>query len=550
MDLSQYLETMKKLPERFSNLNFWRGVRKLRDKMVDTFEYVGMWGNGIEGQIDSLKNDLANYCPINLEYQKLNLLAMGKYLDGDILIDKNLVGYSETTFLPIITNGNDIVVTMSTAKMETKGITGFKWDKGTSTQAFVGYTENVRAFNGTQPPTTYDRPSAYNENICISLPKDSPYIYVKADLDNVETTKDIRRWIDASDLKTNASVSIVNDANEKLLSSTFLSGTYEPDVDGSVLVRFSKTENDFDAFITLSDNYDYELIRFWEDDVSWELLKSYKYTRGGTKIIVPSKCSMIQINAYTNIVSGKPITINIEKLLLEPRIKALENIAYPQNIIASVNMFNSIGAIGDSFTQGTAKNSSGEWYQATNQSWIGTLAKRSCVDFANYGLGGATTRSYIVDKLNDVLNDNPKDLYFFALGQNDGNQHIAIGSENDIHDDNYTLNADTFYGNYGKIVAMTKAHSPKAKLIFIKNWVRGATWTDYDVAIERIASHYNAPCINPFDDYFFGSSIYLDYFNDNHPTAMGYSMIGLAVERLFSRCVVDNPDYFKYSTIG
>ena len=58
MDLSQYLETMKNLPERFSNLNFWRGVRKLRDKMVDTFEYVGEWGNGIDGDIASLKGDL------------------------------------------------------------------------------------------------------------------------------------------------------------------------------------------------------------------------------------------------------------------------------------------------------------------------------------------------------------------------------------------------------------------------------------------------------------------------------------------------------------
>ena len=41
MDLSQYLETMKNLPDRFSSLAFWRGVRKLRDKIVNTFEYVG-----------------------------------------------------------------------------------------------------------------------------------------------------------------------------------------------------------------------------------------------------------------------------------------------------------------------------------------------------------------------------------------------------------------------------------------------------------------------------------------------------------------------------
>ena len=59
MDLSKYLETMKKLPDRFSNLAFWRGVRKLKDKLVETFEYVGEWGNGIEGQILDRKGRIA-----------------------------------------------------------------------------------------------------------------------------------------------------------------------------------------------------------------------------------------------------------------------------------------------------------------------------------------------------------------------------------------------------------------------------------------------------------------------------------------------------------
>ena len=60
MNISQYLETMKNLPVRFSNLAFWRGVRNLKDAMLKTFEYVGEWGNGIEGEIDSLKGDLIN----------------------------------------------------------------------------------------------------------------------------------------------------------------------------------------------------------------------------------------------------------------------------------------------------------------------------------------------------------------------------------------------------------------------------------------------------------------------------------------------------------
>lgn len=43
MDLLKYLEPMKNLPERFSNLAFWRGVRKLRDEVVSAFEYIDLW---------------------------------------------------------------------------------------------------------------------------------------------------------------------------------------------------------------------------------------------------------------------------------------------------------------------------------------------------------------------------------------------------------------------------------------------------------------------------------------------------------------------------
>lgn len=60
MDLSKYLETMKNLPERFSNLAFWRGVRKLKDEMVKTFEYVASWGTLVENNLTSLDSKISN----------------------------------------------------------------------------------------------------------------------------------------------------------------------------------------------------------------------------------------------------------------------------------------------------------------------------------------------------------------------------------------------------------------------------------------------------------------------------------------------------------
>ena len=48
MDLLKYLVPMKNTPERFSNLAFWRSVRKLRDEVINAFEYINSWGTHIE----------------------------------------------------------------------------------------------------------------------------------------------------------------------------------------------------------------------------------------------------------------------------------------------------------------------------------------------------------------------------------------------------------------------------------------------------------------------------------------------------------------------
>ena len=54
MDLLKYLKPMKNMPERFSNLAFWRGVRKLKDEVINAFEYVDSWGKNIESKLTSI----------------------------------------------------------------------------------------------------------------------------------------------------------------------------------------------------------------------------------------------------------------------------------------------------------------------------------------------------------------------------------------------------------------------------------------------------------------------------------------------------------------
>ena len=98
MDLLKYLEPMKNLPNRFSNLAFWRGVRKLKDEILKTFDYVGEWGNGIEGQILDINGSIAGLNYSNntrdsrisaLESSDVNLNTEITYIKSDITTLEN-----------------------------------------------------------------------------------------------------------------------------------------------------------------------------------------------------------------------------------------------------------------------------------------------------------------------------------------------------------------------------------------------------------------------------------------------------------------------------
>lgn len=226
-------------------------------------------------------------------------------------------------------------------------------------------------------------------------------------------------------------------------------------------------------------------------------------------------------------------------------------------LYASVNMFGSIAGVGDSYTAGYCANSgSNDGQEMKEQSYIATLGKRSGVEWFNYGVTGDFTASYNASSINNVLNADPHDLYILALGQNDINRNFPKGSVEDIDKTNW-LNSrtDTFCGCYGKIITRIMEHAPNAKFIIVKSWIdtmksETVSYQDYDDAIEAIANLYGFPCISPFDDFFFNSSNYKNYMKAGHPTTMGYAMMGIAMERLISKCIYDNPQYFQFSTIG
>ena len=214
----------------------------------------------------------------------------------------------------------------------------------------------------------------------------------------------------------------------------------------------------------------------------------------------------------------------------------------------TVSIFNSVGAIGDSYTAGSTKHSDSTWTAEREHSYIATMAKRAGISWSNYGVPGAHTRSYLTaaDGMKKVLATSANDFYFLALGINDVN---ALGLSYLGNEDDISSGADTFFGNYAKIINQLKGHAPNAKLCMIKPPFKDGDYPQFRDAVEKIAKHYDIPFIDPFNDPAFTNVIYTT-MSDGHPTLAGYNAMGLAYERLFSKMVEDNLEYFRYATVG
>lgn len=211
-------------------------------------------------------------------------------------------------------------------------------------------------------------------------------------------------------------------------------------------------------------------------------------------------------------------------------------------------LFNKFGVVGDSFASGQLYFND-EYIENHDISWGKILARKKGTVCTNYSAGGLSTRTWLTHSkgLSALLSNPAEDVYFLALGINDYDKLGAnyIGTINDItNHTNYGSYADTFYGNYGKIIEQIKAHAPHAKLVLFTCASTDLVPTLYNDAIVRIAEHYGIPYIVQADDEFFKSTVYTTMIG-GHPTAIGYAGMACAFERLLNKCVANNVEYFR-----
>lgn len=572
------------------------GDAELTDIRVGTDDVTySTAGDAVRAQINEVNNNINQKSIATLSFNRLDMSFLASI--GSVKYKKKLKWFSSSNYLPVMESGNDIVVDIPVQAVKDLGITSIKWSKGTSTQTFIWYTENVGAYNnGSVTTILVSNISDYATRLCVAINSANPYLEITSNMVNYERSTDIKGWMRNSDIP-NGEISL-----SKL--AELPNANYKDDLNnkGILNIKFDRVDLaflsqigtvQFDKNLKWTDSTTFLPVTAAGDDIVIDIAKQTLLDLGITVLTWHRGMSGQSfifytegVGAYVNNTNDQIIVANITRericLATDKNYPWLEIWADMSNISRSTDvkhwirnsdipdgeisldklngaldrieitpqLFESIGFIGDSYTGGAVVKEDGTWSTVGNRKWGQLMCNRNSITAHVYGIGGASTRSYITDGLPLVLAGDPDDFYMFILGIND-NWSLGpsyIGSIDDIKPD-YTQNPDTFYGNYAKIIEQVMNHSPNAKFVMVKLQTHSNNWADFNTAIAAIAEHYEIPCIDPYDDTFFTSSIYRTMVG-GHPTLLGYNGMSLAYERLLSNCFKNNQLYFRYSGIN
>lgn len=203
--------------------------------------------------------------------------------------------------------------------------------------------------------------------------------------------------------------------------------------------------------------------------------------------------------------------------------------------------FHAFGVCGDSLSVGyyTDNGGTSHSYDAY-YNWGQYMAREHGIKCANFGKAGVNPKTWLSDadcwaKLNQA--DNKCQAYIIGLGYN---AMATLGTIADIDLVDYTQNADTFYGQYGRVIQQIHEFAPSAQIFCLTIPYPKAQYNE-NVAIRAITG------IADFEDYVTLVDLALNYnylFDDDrtkgyiyegHSTPAGYALLS----NLLYACISD-----------
>lgn len=272
-----------------------------------------------------------------------------------------------------------------------------------------------------------------------------------------------------------------------------------------------------------------------------------------TQLTIPENAEYyaFSIEGKYNILTFENLTKNVA-LFVDDNVQ--KKVDIPLGTILTdggfTKIFRTIGVVGDSLSSGemaygdATDESTTKYVDMYEYSWIQYMARYCGSTAHNFSRGGLSTRTFFSDSSYTKMMDSAYkcQAYFIALGHNDYNQGVPIGSSADIHIDNPDANADTYYGNYAKIISKIKTVSPKAKIFCIGMKHKG--FKQYNDVIEYMQTI--------FDNVYF---LNMNKYNSNyeswedtqgHGNAMGYLNYSYQISSYVDWIIKNNRDDFKY----
>lgn len=218
------------------------------------------------------------------------------------------------------------------------------------------------------------------------------------------------------------------------------------------------------------------------------------------------------------------------------------------------SIFLHVGCIGDSLASGAASSNEGGttvFHDMYDYSWGQYLARATGNTYYNFSSGGLTTKTWWSSQQKTTCLDGQHncEAYIIGLGENDaGIAEMTVGTEADIDLSDYTQNADTFYGNYGKIIQAIQELQPKAKIFVITNPIKARETAGYNTAVRDMATIFDNVYI--IDLYTYGLEIFTsgdikDCKRNGHFNAVGYKLISYVISTYIDWIVGHNLDEFN-----
>lgn len=232
---------------------------------------------------------------------------------------------------------------------------------------------------------------------------------------------------------------------------------------------------------------------------------------------------------------------------------------------SGISLFPRFGVVGDSFASGVIFPGGNHHYRL---SWPQILARENGCIATNYSRGGMTTKSFITNTTwglpqleADITAGEGCGLYLLCLGINDSNEENTwgglsiLGSSSDVNASNPDANADTFWGNYCRIIAHIKAAAPDARICIctfkrIPTSATEAGYIPFNNAIRQIAAYMEIGLLDLERDAYFASSYYLNRMSGAHPVGPQYVGYAHAINRLLIKEIRENWYYFNGYTDG